>query len=143
MLISVDFMNGNLNNTCGSGVGGCIASETFPGPDTLTTPHYLFTSASLLLLCERWSTTNSSELSRSSTGIEPTRCTMNSTSPVPSGDHAFPSGQQSLTTDGKPWSQRTWSYQFIPCRGIYFDLKRRIPLYSCEESLCFSCLFAQ
>ncbi|KAI8457845.1 HCO3 transporter family-domain-containing protein, partial [Phakopsora pachyrhizi] len=36
-----------------------------------------------------------------------------------------------------PWSQRSWSYQNRPFRGIYYDLKRRIPLYKSDWTLAF------
>jgi len=57
------------------------------------------------------------------------------TSPKTTGTSVPPSARQT-STDGKPWSQRSWSYQFIPFRGIYFDLKRRVPLY--PSDWCFN-----
>ena len=28
-----------------------------------------------------------------------------------------------------PWSQRSWLYELTPFRGMYYDLKRRLPFY--------------
>lgn len=30
------------------------------------------------------------------------------------------------------WSQRSWAYEFTPFRGMYFDLKRRLPFYASD-----------
>jgi len=34
-----------------------------------------------------------------------------------------------LDDDDLPWSQRTWMYQLRPFRGMYWDVKRRIPYF--------------
>jgi hypothetical protein len=30
---------------------------------------------------------------------------------------------------GKPWSERSYGYQFMPFRGMYYDVKARLPYY--------------
>ncbi|MBW0514451.1 hypothetical protein O181_054166 [Austropuccinia psidii MF-1] len=39
--------------------------------------------------------------------------------------------------DPKPWSNRSWNYQFFPFRGIFFDLKLRMPFYLSDWALGF------
>lgn len=31
---------------------------------------------------------------------------------------------------GRPWSQRSTAYQFMPFRGMYYDVKGRLPYYA-------------
>ncbi len=34
-----------------------------------------------------------------------------------------------LFSNDLPWSQRTWAYELIPFRGMWYDLRRRKPFY--------------
>lgn len=31
---------------------------------------------------------------------------------------------------GRPWSERSTAYQFMPFRGMYYDVKGRLPYYA-------------
>jgi len=37
-----------------------------------------------------------------------------------------------------PWSQRSWAYELMPFRGIYFDIKRRLPFYISDWTIAFT-----
>lgn len=37
----------------------------------------------------------------------------------------------------KPWSQRSWLYQFMPFRGMWYDLRRRAPYYMSDWTETF------
>jgi hypothetical protein len=34
-----------------------------------------------------------------------------------------------LFAGDKPWSQRSWLYELVPFRGMYYDVQRRVPFY--------------
>lgn len=36
-----------------------------------------------------------------------------------------------------PWSQRSWLYELLPFRGLYYDIKRRAPYYWSDWSATF------
>jgi hypothetical protein len=38
---------------------------------------------------------------------------------------------------GTPWSQRSFGYQFMPFRGMYHDIKLRLPYYVTDWTLAF------
>lgn len=35
------------------------------------------------------------------------------------------------------WSQRSWAYQFIPFRGMWYDVRRRLPYYTTDWTATF------
>lgn len=37
----------------------------------------------------------------------------------------------------RPWSRRSWTYQFIPFRGMWYDLRRRAPYYLSDWTATF------
>ncbi|BGP12253.1 hypothetical protein JCM10213_000054 [Rhodosporidiobolus nylandii] len=37
--------------------------------------------------------------------------------------------QRSFSPDRRPWTKRSWGYQYLPFRGMYHDVKRRLPFY--------------
>ncbi|KAE8225941.1 hypothetical protein CF319_g1379 [Tilletia indica] len=45
----------------------------------------------------------------------------------------FPHFQHDL-----PWSQRSWAYELKPFRGMYYDVRRRLPFYRTDWTLAFT-----
>ncbi|CAD6892438.1 unnamed protein product [Tilletia controversa] len=40
--------------------------------------------------------------------------------------------------DDLPWSQRSWAYELKPFRGMYYDIRRRLPFYWTDWTLAFT-----
>ena len=40
-----------------------------------------------------------------------------------------PTAEYGFSPETHPWSTRSYGYQLIPFRGMYFDVKRRLPMY--------------
>lgn len=57
-------------------------------------------------------------------------------SPPPPASSAGERGYPLFAGD-LPWSQRSWAYQFRPFRGMYYDVRRRLPLYRTDWAAAF------
>lgn len=67
-----------------------------------------------------------------STGAPPSTSRPQSTLIGSSGDDVDFTGQ-----GGTVWSERSFLYQFMPFRGMYYDVKRRLPFYLSDWYLGF------
>jgi len=53
------------------------------------------------------------------------------------GDNSDGSNDEFAGMGGTPWSQRSFWYQFRPFRGMYHDVKLRLPYYLSDWTLAF------
>lgn len=52
-------------------------------------------------------------------------------------DHTDDRGGDLFSPDPRPWPERSLLYQYMPFRGMYHDVKRRLPLYASDWYLAF------